>query len=36
MDSSAIGKEWEDACGQQIKRVGGAPASRAKHELVSR
>ena len=32
MDSSAIGREWEDACGQQ-KRTVGAPANHAKHDL---
>lgn len=35
MDSSAIGKEWEVACGQQWRTV-GAPANRAKHDLLSR
>lgn len=35
MDSSAIGKEWEVACGQQWRTV-GTPANRAKHDLLSR
>ncbi len=34
MDSSVIGMEWEDACGHQRRTV-GAPANRAKHDLVS-
>lgn len=29
-----VGKEWEDACGQQQRTV-GAPANRAKHDLMS-